>query len=65
MSSHLQTIREARRLSRADVATRLGMSAKQLERWEKGKTDVKRMHLLALADIYEVPVEELEEVVAA
>jgi len=62
MSSHLQTIREARRLSRAGVATRLGMSAKQLERWEKGKTDVKRMHLLALADIYEVPVEELEEV---
>ncbi|MBA3565243.1 MAG: helix-turn-helix transcriptional regulator [Actinobacteria bacterium] len=65
MSSHLQTIREARRLSRADVATRLGMSPKQLERWEKGKTDVKRMHLLALADIYDVPVEELEEEVAA
>ncbi len=64
MSSHLQTIREARRLSRTDVATRLGMSAKQLERWEKGKTDVKRMHLLALADIYEVPVEELEGVAA-
>ncbi len=64
MSSHLQTIREARRLSRADVATRLGMSTKQLERWEKGKTDVKRMHLLALADIYDVPVEELEEVAA-
>ena len=62
MSSHLQTIRETRRLSRAAVATRLGMSAKQLERWEKGKTDVKRMHLLALADIYDVPVEDLEEV---
>lgn len=64
MSSHLQAVREARRLSRENVAAKIGMSAKTLERWENGTTEVKRLHLLALAEIYGVSVEELEEVAA-
>ena len=65
MSSHLQAVREKRRLKRPSVAKDLGISTKQLERWENGTTPVKRVHLLALAAIYKVPVEELEETVAA
>jgi transcriptional regulator with XRE-family HTH domain len=59
--SRLQAIREERKLSRREVATQIGMSEKQLERWETGVTEVKRLHLIALADVYEVSVEDLEE----
>ena len=66
MSSRLQAVRVERGLSRAKVAARLGMSEKQVERWENGTTPIKEMHLLALASVYQVDVEDLEgEEVAA
>lgn len=62
--SRLQELRESRDLSRRKVATRLGVSEKQLERWEKGTTPLKGFHLLALAAVYGVDVDEIEEVAA-
>lgn len=61
VSSRLQAVRVSRGLSREKVAAKVGFSSKQLERWEKGTTPTKRMHLLALAEVYGVTVEELEE----
>lgn len=59
MSTLLRAARDARGLSREKVAARIGYSAKQIERWENGETPVKRMHLMALARVYEVEVETL------
>jgi transcriptional regulator with XRE-family HTH domain len=59
--STLKAVRQARGLSREKVAARIGYSAKQLERWEKGTSPVKDMHLLALASVYQVDVSELKE----
>lgn len=64
VSSRLEAVRDERGLKRPTVARQLGISTKQLERWEKGTSPVKRVHLLALAAIYDVPVEELEGVAA-
>ncbi len=52
-------------MSRAKVAAKLGLSERQLFRLERGQTAPKRMHLLALADVYGVPVETLERSEAA
>lgn len=60
MSTQLRAAREYTGLSREKVAARIGCSAKTIERWEKGKTPVRRYHLLALAEVYGVDVEELE-----
>lgn len=59
--SRLQAVRSARGLSREKVGARIGYSAKQIERWEKGVTPVKPMHLMALAEVYGVDVTDLEE----
>lgn len=56
----LREIREARRLSRPKVARALDISEKTVERLENGTTPLKRVYLLGLASLYEVPVEELE-----
>jgi transcriptional regulator with XRE-family HTH domain len=61
MSTPLQAVREERQLSRATVATQLGMSERQLQRLERGVTTPKRVHLLALSEIYDVPVSQLED----
>lgn len=51
----------ARGLSRQRVASELGLSPRHLKRLETGESPVKRVHLLALAAIYGVPVTDLEE----
>lgn len=65
VSSRLRAVRDERQLSREKVAAKIGSSAKQIERWENGTTPVKRWHLMALAEVYGVSVEELEEPAAA
>lgn len=60
MSSRLQQIRQQRHLSRRQVASVIGYSEKQLERWEKGVTRIKRGQLLMLAEVYGVDVSDLE-----
>jgi transcriptional regulator with XRE-family HTH domain len=59
MTSRLEAVRRQRGLSRPAVAARLGVSEKTIYRMEKGKTEVKRVHLLALAEVYGVEVEDL------
>ena len=57
--STLKEIREERGLSRAQVAAKIDMSERHLYRLENGQSPVRRIHLAALADVYEIPVEEL------
>lgn len=59
--SGLMEIRMARGLSRQRVASELGLSLRHFTRLETGVSPVKRVHLLALAEIYGVPVTDLEE----
>ena len=63
--SRLQTVREQRGLSRRKVATTLGISEQTVYRMETGKTPVKDIHYFALAEVYEVDVDDLKEAVAA
>ena len=41
------------------VAESLGVSRQAVSKWESGKTDPSTANLLALADLYGLPVEEL------
>jgi transcriptional regulator with XRE-family HTH domain len=61
MAGRLETIRRQRGLSRPAVASQLGVSEKTIYRMERGQTALKRVHLLALARVYDIPPEELEE----
>lgn len=61
MSSRLEDVRNERRLSRAHVARKLGISEQTVYRMEKGKTEVKDIHLRAFAHLYEVPVDDLQD----
>jgi transcriptional regulator with XRE-family HTH domain len=61
MSGQLETTRKRLGLPRAAVAARLGISERQVYRLERGVTRPKRLHLLALAEIYGCSVEDLEE----
>jgi transcriptional regulator with XRE-family HTH domain len=65
VSTSLQAVREGRQLSRAAVARRLGLSEQTIYRMERGKTEVKDVHLIALASVYEVDVNTLKEAIAA
>lgn len=60
--SPLRAAREAEGLSREEVTRLLKrpVSAKTLERWEKGITPVRRSYLRELAAIYKVPLSDLE-----
>ena len=56
------TILEARHrtgLSRKRAAVFLGVTEQTVYRWETGRTQVKRFHLAALADLYGVRPEDL------
>jgi transcriptional regulator with XRE-family HTH domain len=56
----LVAARERLGLSRAKVATKLGVSEKTIYRWERGLTPVRLYQLRALAELYEVDVEDLD-----
>lgn len=46
-------------LTQKDAAKRLGITAKALQGWECGKTPLKRYHAIALAAIYDCPVDSI------
>ena len=50
--SKLQALREFTGLSHEKVARELGISAKTLERWERGTTPIKRYQAAQLAELY-------------
>lgn len=57
-----ETLRERRaacRMTQEFVAESLGVSRQAVSKWESGKTDPSTANLLALADLYGIPVEEL------
>lgn len=57
-----ETLREKRTdrgLTQELVAESLGVSRQAVSKWESGKTDPSTANLLALADLYGMPIEEL------
>lgn len=57
-----ETLREkrvSRGMTQELVAESLGVSRQAVSKWESGKTDPSTANLLALADLLDVPVEEL------
>ena len=57
-----ETLRERRaacRMTQEFVAESLGVSRQAVSKWESGKTDPSTANLLALADLYGIPVDEL------
>lgn len=57
-----ETLREKRvdrGLTQELVAESLGVSRQAVSKWESGKTDPSTANLLALADLYGMPIEEL------
>lgn len=52
-------------MSRAELAARLDLSERHVYRLERGVSPLKRMHLLAFAEALDVPLETIEETVAA
>lgn len=59
--SKIEQARRDRGLTRSEVAAKLEMSERQVIRLERGETPVRRVHLLALAEIYGVSPDDLEE----
>lgn len=61
MSPRLRELRESTGKSRREVASDLHLSERHLIRLEKGETPLKRIHALAFARYYDVPVEVIDE----
>ncbi len=57
----IKQAREERGLTVSQVAQKLDMSERQMFRLEQGDSPLKRVHLLALAEIYGVSPTDLED----
>ena len=64
-TSRLEVARLARGLSRARVGAQLGVSEKTVYRMERGATEVKEIHYLAFARLYDMQVADLKGEAAA
>ena len=58
--SSLETLRLKAGLSRPKVARALGLSERHVYRLERGVTPLRRPYAIVLAELYEVPREEIE-----
>ena len=56
----IQGLRADNHLSQADLAFKLGVSAKTISEWETGKTELKPMHLYALAYVFNVSSDDIK-----
>lgn len=52
----LQTMREFRKLSRADLAQQLGVTVSQIQKWEDGEEQPTDEQLITIAAFFECPV---------
>lgn len=59
ISENLLTLRKMRKLSQEQVAEAVGVSRQAYTRWEKGETVPDIKNCAALADFYEVSLDEL------
>lgn len=59
ISENLLTLRKMKKLSQEQVAEAVGVSRQAYTRWEKGETVPDIMNCVALADFYEVSLDEL------
>lgn len=59
LGARLKQYRMGRRLSQEKVAERLGVSRQAVTKWENDQTMPSAENLLALASLYEVPMEDL------
>ena len=65
LSQHLRNGRLARRLSVADVASQVGVSAPCVYFWEMGRTRPRAENLKALCKVLKLPVRATLEIAAA
>jgi transcriptional regulator with XRE-family HTH domain len=59
--TRLEELRKRAGKSRAQVAADIDMSERHLLRLEHGVTPLRRMHALAFARYYDVPVDDIDE----
>ncbi|MGC4959731.1 helix-turn-helix domain-containing protein [Actinomadura citrea] len=64
LSAQLRELREAARLSGAEAARRTGLSQSKVSRAETGKFLLKESELRALCELYGVPPDRIQELVA-
>ena len=55
----MKTLRKQRGLNQEQMAETLGVSAQAVSKWENGTADLSTANLLALAQLFGVPAEEL------
>ena len=63
-TTKIKQMREERGLTVSQIAAELDMSERQVFRLEGGETPLRRVHLLALAEVYGVSPAELEDAAA-
>lgn len=56
----IRQLRESRNLSQEDVARQLDVSVTTVYRWERGANPPQRKHARRLAEMFDVPVSEIE-----
>lgn len=59
LSEKLKVYRTSKGLSQEKAAELLGVSRQAVTKWEAGKTTPSSDHLIALANLYDVPLDEL------
>jgi transcriptional regulator with XRE-family HTH domain len=55
----LRELRRRRLLTQAELAQRVGVSLQSVQAWEWGKSEPRLRHIRRLAEVLEVPAEEL------
>lgn len=56
----IKGLRADNHLTQRDLAFKLGVSTKTVSDWETGKTDIKPMHVYALAYIFNVNADNIK-----
>lgn len=59
MADQIRKEREKRGWRREDLAQKTGASYRQIERWETGKSRPQIANRMALAEVFELPLDEL------
>lgn len=59
VAANLRRLRQANRLTIEEVADRVGVSRQAIAKWEKGASLPDIINCATLAELYEVPVDEL------
>lgn len=56
MMKNLTTIRKSRNLTQAELAEKIGVTSRMIQRYEKGESDIPMKNLEKLSKLFEVPI---------